>query len=339
MSDPTTDAGTAALLDRFRAQLSGYDYHAQRHEPIRVPVPGSPISEPSMPGAAAGDGVAIGWEAQLIAQIGGLAQQIGGLRRSHDDMRVAWQELHPFDLPFASTPPGAPVGGSQSTAAGQTLTSETWGPRTGWAWDVRRVTIQGLNGPSGGVPSSSTGTGTITAGAGSATLPAGASVTGFVLTFSAAMSVAGTATLTNVTGGPITFDIPSGQLAPYTIALPQPVTASSGASIPTLTVAGGGTGAGHIILEGTSTTATVAADVVTVYKAPVAAGVGAVPVAAIDNITGSGAGSDLLITQKGALLMTQGDALLIAGNYTATNITVSASGAEIAINRLPWYLK
>lgn len=325
----TTDAGTAALVEHFRAQMAGYDYQARRPEPIRVPVPGSPLSVPVMPAGPAADptGVEIGWETQLIAQIGGLAQAVGGLRKSSDDMRVAWQELHPFDLPFASS--------SQSTAAGQTLTNETWGPRTGWAWDVRRVTVQGLNGPSGGVATS--GTGAVAAGAGSATLPAGSSVTGFTLTFSAAMSVAGTATLSNVAGGSIVYDIPSGQLAPYVITLPQPLPASSGAAIPTLTVAGGGTGAGHIILSGT--TPTVAADVVTVYKAPIAAAAGAVPIAGIDNITGSGAGSDLLITQKGALLMTQGDALLIAGGYTAPNITVSASGAEVALHRLPWYLK
>jgi hypothetical protein len=330
-ADLAPDAGIAALERHFRQAMSGYDYNAQRNEPVRVPVPGSPISALTAPPGGAADpaeaaaGAELEWQAQLGVQIGALAHQVGALHRAHDAARVAWQELHPFDLPFASA--------SQSTAAGQTLTSETWGPRTGWAWDVRRVTVQGLNGP---VTTTQTGTGTIAAGAGSATLPAGASVTGFTLTFSAAMSVAGTATLSNVAGGPITFAIPSGQLAPYTVTFPQPIAASSAAAIPTLTVAGGGTGAGNIALYGSTSTA---ADIVTIYKAPVAAASGAVPLAAIDNITGSGAGSDLLITQKGAFLMQQGDALLVAGAYTAANIAVSASGAEVALHRLPWYLK
>lgn len=324
------DAGVAALEQHFRSQMAGYDYSAQRSEPIRYHLPGSPVSHPMMPGAELADaagGAELQLQAALGVQIGALADSIAGLSRQRDSMHVPWQELHPFDLPFASS--------SQSTAAGQTLTSETWGPRTGWVWDVRRVTVQGLNGASSSA--TATGTGTITAGAGSATLPAGDSVTGFTLSFSAAPSTTGTAVLSNVAGGSLTFDIPSGQTSPYTVNFPNPIPASSGAAIPTLTITGLGTGAGAIVLTGLG--GSTAADQVTVYKAPVAAQVGAVPLAAIDNITGSGAGSDLLITQKGAFLMQPGDVLLIAGAYTAANIAVSASGAEVAMHRLPWYLK
>ena len=325
----TTDAGIAALAEHFRTQMSGYDYSAQRPEPIRVPVPGSPVSVPSWPGAPDSDtaepgAAAAGWQAQIVAQIGALAGDMRALTARRDADHISWQDVHPFDLPFS--------GASQSIAAGQTLTSETWGPRAGFVWDVRRVTVQGLNGP--GSSSSSTATGTITAGAGAANLAAGVSVTGFTLSFSAAPSTTGTATLTGVAGGPITYDIPAGQTSPYTVQFPAAIAA---AGTPTLTIAGLGTGAGAIVLYGLGAGA--AGDGVTVFKAPIAAAAGAVPLAAIDNITGSGAGSDLLITQKGAFLMSPGDALLVAGAYSATNIAVSGSGTEIALHRLPWYLK
>lgn len=326
------DAGVASLEQQFREQVAGFSYAGQRPVPERIaPVP-AVVSTPAASGLAGhAAGAELTWQAELGLTIGRLADKVAALKGSHDAQRVAWQELHPFDLPFSAA--------SQSAAAGQTLTSETWGPRTGWAWDVRRVTIQGLNGPSGGVTTVSTAAGAIAAGAGTAALGNGVSATGFTLSFSAAPSLTGTAVLSNVTGGPYTFNIPSGQTSPYTVNFPQPITAASAGVAPTLTIAGLGTGAGTIVLYGTSTTAIVPGDVVTVFKAPVAAPAGAVPLAAIDNITGSGAGSDLLITQKGAFLLQQGDALLIAGAYTAANIAVSASGAEVALHRVPWYLK
>ena len=100
----------------------------------------------------------------------------------------------------------------------------------------------------------STATGAISAGAGSAALGNGVSATGFTLSFSAAPSTTGTAILSNVTGGPYTFNIPSGQTSPYTVAFPGPITASSAGVAPTLTIAGLGTGAGTIELYGQAVT-------------------------------------------------------------------------------------
>ena len=100
----------------------------------------------------------------------------------------------------------------------------------------------------------STATGAISAGAGSAALGNGVSATGFTLSFSAAPSTTGTAVLSNVTGGPYTFNIPSGQTSPYTVVFPGPITASSAGVAPTLTIAGLGTGAGTIELYGQAVT-------------------------------------------------------------------------------------
>lgn len=94
------------------------------------------------------------------------------------------------------------------------------------------------------------GNGTLTAGAGSAGLPVGSSISGFTITFSAGASTAGTATLSGgVFGGPYTYAIPSGQIAPYTITFPSPIPATG---TPTVTVAGLGTAAGNIQITGLS---------------------------------------------------------------------------------------
>lgn len=117
----------------------------------------------------------------------------------------------------------------------------------------RRAVIQ-INSPNAGAAGtpavSSTATGAIAAGAGSAALANGVPVTGFTLSFSAAPSTTGTATLSNVTGGPYTFNIPSGQTSPYTVTFPAPITASGPGVAPTLTIAGLGTGAGTIEMYG-----------------------------------------------------------------------------------------
>jgi hypothetical protein len=100
--------------------------------------------------------------------------------------------------------------------------------------------------------SGTTATGTITAGAGSAALPAGVAATGFALSFSAAPSTTGTATLSNVVGGSQVYDIPSGQTSPFEVTFPEPIAASGGAI--TLTVAALGTGTGVIELYGEGAT-------------------------------------------------------------------------------------
>ena len=102
-------------------------------------------------------------------------------------------------------------------------------------------------GSAGTAPVTSTATGAIAAGAGAAALPAGVAATGFTLSFSAAPSTTGTAVLSNVVGGPYTYNIPSGQTSPFNVTFPNPI-AANGA--PTLTIAGLGTGAGTIELYG-----------------------------------------------------------------------------------------
>ena len=349
-----TDAGMAALEEHWRTQLAGFDYSAQRHEPVRVPVPASPVSQPGMLAADQAAGVELGWQAQIGAQIGGLAADMRALRQRADADNVPWQEVHPFDLPFASS--------SQSTVAGQTLTSETWGPRAGWAWDVRRITVQGLNGPAS--PQTSTTIGNPAPGANLVyTNNSGAPQTLLAIqgVFTASATVLNRFVQVQAADG-LGHQI-------YRIVDTTAVVASTSVSVvayqgaPFTPAATGTTflplGQGIVIPAGgnvslvaspidpadqwsaivVTVAGSTAADVVTIYKAPIAAQAGAVPVAAIDNITGSGAGSDLLITQKGAFLMQSGDALLIAGPYAAPNITVSGSGTEVALHRLPWYLK
>jgi hypothetical protein len=141
------------------------------------------------------------------------------------------------------------------------------GPTQGNAWQVKRLAVSGLTAAFGGSSATSTATGAIAAGAGSAALGNGVSATGFTLSFSAAPSTTGTAVLSNVTGGPYTYNIPSGQTSPYTVTFPGPITASAPGVAPTLTIAGLGTGAGTIILYGTATTLNAfAGDVVSLIK-------------------------------------------------------------------------
>jgi hypothetical protein len=123
------------------------------------------------------------------------------------------------------------------------------GPTGGYTWFLRAIVVNGLATLAAGTGTS--GEGTFTAGAGSAALPAGAAITGFTVSFSAAASTAGTITVTNVTGGPIVYDVPAGQAAPFVVNYPVPIPASGGPV--TVTVAGLGTGAGAIEISGTST--------------------------------------------------------------------------------------
>ena len=121
--------------------------------------------------------------------------------------------------------------------------------------DAKGTQIVSLDFPLGSSSAAtSTATGAISAGAGSAALGNGVSATGFTLSFSAAPSTTGTAVLSNVTGGPYTFNIPSGQTSPYTVVFPGPITATSAGVAPTLTIAGLGTGAGTIELYGQAVT-------------------------------------------------------------------------------------
>lgn len=123
------------------------------------------------------------------------------------------------------------------------------GPTSGNWWFLRAIVVNGLASLAAGTGTS--GEGTFTAGAGAASLPAGASITGFTVSFSAAASTAGTITVSNVVGGPIVYDVPAGQAAPIVVTYPVPIPASGGAA--TVTVAGLGTGAGAIEISGTST--------------------------------------------------------------------------------------
>lgn len=119
--------------------------------------------------------------------------------------------------------------------------------------DLKGTQIVSLDVPAPAVtPSTSTATGSITSGAGSAALPNGVPVTGFTVTFSAPPSTAGTLVLSNVTGGPYTFNVTTTPQNPYTVSFPNSITATSGSVAPTLTAAGLGTGAGTIELYGQS---------------------------------------------------------------------------------------
>jgi hypothetical protein len=195
----------------------------------------------------------------------------------------------------------------------------------GWNWAVQLVTCNGLG---AGSSSAATATGTITAGAGSAALAAGVSATGFTISFSTAPSTAGTATLSNVAGGPYVYNIPAGQTSPYTVNFPAPIAA---AGAPTLTVAGLGIGAGTIILYGQSTAA---ADQLLVYR-------GAAPSSAVlqnEKIALSAAVPFGHAGRTGLILKPQ-QSLVFGGTLTAaTTYTVNIDVIEVTDAQLPAFL-
>jgi hypothetical protein len=142
------------------------------------------------------------------------------------------------------------------------------GPTQGNAWQVKRLAVSGLTAASAaGAATTSTATGAIAAGAGAAALGNGVSATGFTVTFSAAPSTVGTLVLSNVTGGPYTYNVTTTPANPYSVTFPGPITATNAGVAPTLTAAGLGTGAGTIELYGTAAgAAAVAGDVVSLIK-------------------------------------------------------------------------
>lgn len=134
-----------------------------------------------------------------------------------------------------------PTGGAASVASIAAASASVSGLAVGATFGVPPFSSSAV---------SSTATGTITSGAGSAALANGVPASGFSLGFSAAPSSAGTAILSNVTGGSITWNIPSAQTSPYNVNFPAPITTTSGAVAATLTIAGLGTGAGNVTLFG-----------------------------------------------------------------------------------------
>lgn len=203
-------------------------------------------------------------QASLALKLGEVKDEVHGVRQFLIEQQRELQryrgEKH-MRIPLLLQGPVAGAAINLGESSGQVL-----GPRQGFAWSLKRLVVDGLSTGSGSATFSSTATGSIAAGAGSAALANGISATGFTLSFSAAPSTTGTAVLSNVTGGPYTFNIPSGQTSPYTVVFPNPVTAASAGVAPTLTIAGLGTGAGTIILYGSSFLAAVAPDQVQLFR-------------------------------------------------------------------------
>lgn len=124
------------------------------------------------------------------------------------------------------------------------ITPEATGPL--WA-----VLVAG-SGTGSGTPDAATGAvGTNTGG--NASLPAGSNITGFTVTFTAATTAAGTVTVSNVAGGPLTYNIPVGTTV-FTINYPGAGLPASGGA-PTVAVSATvGVGPGNIVDTGTLVT-------------------------------------------------------------------------------------
>jgi hypothetical protein len=282
-----------------------------------------PLSDPSVamfdPSGVFSDdppGAGLQIMASVAASLGSIATVA---KREHDKKQRLAEVLR-----WAPLPPiqGIPVGGAITLS-----NAEIWGPKTGYFWAVQRFTVAGL---ANGATTTSTATGTITAGAGSAALASGVSATGFTLSFSAAPSTAGTAVLSNVTGGPYTYNIPSGQTSPYTVNFPAPITATGAA---TLTIAGLGTGAGTIILYGSLTTAS---DAVNAYKGS-AGSAGVVP----QNLVNQQPITNAIQFNPGRTdaILQPGDFLVVSGTgLVSASITVSADMIIGTLDVLPDFL-
>jgi hypothetical protein len=252
------------------------------------------------------DGTGLRFMASVAASLGSIAASAKTEQSKRERLAqvLRWAPL----TPLQANPQ------TQTATAGTLVlaNAEVWGPKTGYFWALQRFNVVGLT---AGSTTTSTATGTITAGAGSAALASGVSATGFTLSFSAAPSTAGTAVLSNVTGGPYTYNIPSGQTSPYTVTFPAPISA---AGAPTLTIAGLGTGAGTIILYGTLTTA---GDTVTIYKGQSGAS-GVVP----QNVVNENqvTATSQFDPSRTDLILQPGDFLTVAGTgLTSTSVTAS----------------
>lgn len=199
------------------------------------------------------------------------------------------------------------------------------GPQPGYAWALRRISATGLSAATSASTATSDATGSITSGAGSAALANGVSATGFSLGFSAAPSAAGTAILSNVTGGSITWNIPSGQTSPYNVTFPGPITASSSSVAPTLTIAGLGTGAGNIVLFGQSVTAATGADQLYVFRNELTAG------QFLASITGQIATNFVSFTNVQAVLFSGDELIVSPGTTFAASGVITVTGEAIEV--------
>jgi len=250
--------------------------------------------------------------AEIHAAFGDLGKTIEGLPARYIELAEAAQYAKARAVKWMRLPQilsGIASGGVLNVGENNGI---VLGPRTGYAWYLTRLVVDGLF--TGSAAATVTGTGTISAGAGSAATPAnGQSATGFTLSFSAAPSATGTAVLSNVTGGPYTYNIPSGQTSPYTVNFPFPITASGSGVAPTLTISGLGTGVGTIVLYGQSVA--VAADTVSLYRTGQFA-------TQPPLWTFSGAqGQQQLMTGKARITLLYGDSLTLYGTgLTATGV-------------------
>jgi hypothetical protein len=288
--------------------------------------PGVDLLDPSGPFDAAAPGLGMGGGGlQFVAGIAASLGSIAAVARSQQARAERLAQV----LRWAPLAPIQANPQTQTAVAGTLVlaNAEVWGPKTGFFWAVQRFNVVGLT---AGSTTTSTATGTITAGAGSAALTSGVSATGFTLSFSAAPSTAGTAVLSNVTGGPYTYNIPSGQTSPYTVSFPGPITATGAA---TLTIAGLGTGAGTIILYGTLTTA---GDSVSIYKGQSGAS-GTVP----QNVVNENqvTATSQFDPSRTDLILQPGDFLTVAGTgLTSTSVTASGDVIIGTLDVLPDFL-
>lgn len=310
------DAGTAAIADRF-AQLD----------------PAGMLQQLAAAPAAAGPGIEVDAAVHLNA---GMGRAAAALERMAARSGLSWQECHPYDLPNPKT----------SSAAGAiALTDNSWGPREGWAWDMRRVTVAGLTGPTppnGGASSTTSGSATSPGAAAvitSQALAAGTYAVQWTVVLSGTLG-AGDANNLQLTNGAtqVATSLNAGAAGTYGQQSATVVIPSGGATLAVKSIAAATVG-GTYAAQLTATPLSGQPDVVTVYKAGSATGAAAIPSASIDNVTGAGSGSDLLITQKGAFLMLPGDVLLVAGTVTSSAVLVNGSGTEVALHKLPEYLK
>lgn len=196
------------------------------------------------------------------------------------------------------------------------------GPRQGWAWRVTRISVIGL----ASVPASQNAVSAAfaAAAAGSAVVPGGAALTGFdVTTAPPAAATATTVTVSNVVGGPLTYNVvetvASGGL--LSIRFPVPLVASGGNATVAVAAAAGGA-AGNITAYGTFFASS---DSVNIYRGD--------PDASrfVDVLN---AASPTRTPSQG-LLLKPGDHLVVSGSSLgATQLTVSGEAFEAPANMM-----
>lgn len=157
------------------------------------------------------------------------------------------------------------------TAAGNgtdliTATNQSqMGPSAGRMWVLRKAVLSPVPSTTVVTGGTTSAKGTFTAGAaGNAVLPAGASITGFTISAAAtAAAASGTITVSNVAGGPLTYDyvFPNAGNSPdvLNITFPRPLSPSGGAITVAINAVTGGS-AGNINVYGISG-GTVTADI------------------------------------------------------------------------------